>query len=156
MRRALAVLVLLLLAAGGGYWWFAVRAPAGEQARGRRTPDVIPVSVVAAETRDVPIYLDGLGTVQASATVTVKPMVDGPLLEVHFREGQDVAVGDVLARIDPRIYQAAVDQAVAKKAQDAATLANARVDLVRYQKLAATAYTSAQQSDTQKALVAQL
>jgi multidrug efflux system membrane fusion protein len=104
----------------------------------------------------VPIYLDGLGTVQASATVTVKAMVDGPLLEVPVKEGQDVAVGDVLARIDPRTYQAALDQAAAKKAQDEATLANARLDLARYQKLAATAYTSAQQADTQKALVAQL
>jgi multidrug efflux system membrane fusion protein len=103
----------------------------------------------------VPIYLDGLGTVQASATVTVKPMVDGKLIEVRYREGQDVHVGDVLAIIDPRTYQAALDQAVAKKHQDEALLANARLDLARYQKLAATAYTSAQQADTQKALVAQ-
>ena len=104
---------------------------------------------------DVPIYLDGLGTVQASATVTVKPMVDGKLMEVRYREGQDVHIGDVLAIIDPRTYQAALDLAVAKKQQDESLLANARVDLVRYQKLAATAYTSAQQADTQKALVAQ-
>ncbi len=76
-------------------------------------------------------------------------------MEVRFHEGQDVKTGDVLARIDARPYQAAFDQAVAKKAQDDATLANARVDLVRYQKLAATAYTSAQTSDTQKATVAQ-
>ena len=94
-------------------------------------------------TRDVPIYLDGLGTVQASATVTVKPMIDGKLNEVRFTEGQDVHVGDVLAIIDPRTYQAALDQAVAKKRQDESLLANARLDLVRYQKLAATAYTSA-------------
>jgi multidrug efflux system membrane fusion protein len=88
--------------------------------------------------------------------VTVKPQVDGVLVEVRFKEGQDVRVGDVLARIDPRTYQAALDQQVAKKAQDQANLANARLDLVRYQKLAATAYTSAQQADTQKSTVAQL
>ena len=97
-------------------------------------------------TRDVPIYLDGLGTVQAFNTVTIKPMVDGPLLDVDFKEGQDVSKGDVLARIDPRTYQAALDKATAKKAQDEAQLANARVDLARYEKLVANNYTSAQQA----------
>ncbi len=180
MRRFLIVLVLIA-AAAGGYWWVKVRpeqqaaagaATAQGDAGGRRggrgggrggggregggRDQAIPVVVAAAATRDVPIYLDGLGTAQASATVTVHVQVDGTLQEVRVREGQDVHVGDVIARIDPRLYQAALDQAVAKKAQDQANLANARVDLVRYQKLAATAYTSAQQSDTQKATVAQL
>ena len=111
--------------------------------------------VATAEQKDVPIYLDALGTVQAFNTVTVKPMVDGPLIEVNFIEGQDVKKGDVLAQIDPRTYQAALDQAVAKKAQDEAQLANARLDLARYQKLAANNYTSAQQADTARAQVAQ-
>jgi multidrug efflux system membrane fusion protein len=71
--------------------------------------------------------------VQASALVTVKPMVDGKLVEVLFKEGQDVEAGDVLARIDPRSFQATLDQAVAKKRQDEANLANARIDLARYQ-----------------------
>jgi multidrug efflux system membrane fusion protein len=152
MRRALLFIVLIALAAGGGWLWLAGRAPAKE------TEDKPPIPVLAAtaEKRDVPIWLDGLGTAQASATVTVKPQIDGMLTEVRFREGQDVRTGDVLARIDPRTYQAAVDQAVAKKAQDQANLANARVDLTRYTKLAATAYTSAQQADTQRATVAQL
>ena len=154
MRRALLTFFVILLAAGGGWWWYA-RVPADDPGR-RHAGDPIPVLVAAATQQDVPIYLDGLGTAQASATVLIKPMVDGPLVEVRFREGQEVHVGDVLARIDPRTYQAAMDQAVAKKHQDEATLANARVDLGRYQKLAATAYTSAQQADTQKALVAQL
>ncbi len=151
------LVLLLLLLAGGGYWWFVLRhpaAPATAAAHVRSEP--IPVLVAAAATRDVPIYLDGLGTVQASQTVTVKPQVDGKLIDVLFREGQDVTKGDVLAKIDPRTYQAALDQAVAKKQQDAANLANARLDLARYQKLAATAYTSAQTSDTQRATVAQL
>jgi multidrug efflux system membrane fusion protein len=101
------------------------------------------------------MYLDGLGTVQAFYTVTMKAMVDGPLTSVNFQEGQDVHKGDVLAQIDPRTYQAALDNAVAKKAQDQAQLANARLDLARYQKLVANNYTSAQQADTAKAQVAQ-
>ena len=152
------LLVLLFAGGGGGYYWWTHRTPAVEpdSARWRRGGEGVPVVVAAAETRDVAIYLDGLGTVQASALVTVKPMVDGPLVEVRFKEGQEVRAGDVLARIDPRQYQAALDQATARMRQDEANLANARLDLARYQKLAATAYTSAQQADTQKALVAQL
>jgi len=158
-RRKLLILAVVLLGAGGAYWAFAVRArPAPPPAAGAPGGPVadIPVLVAPVERADVPIFLDGLGTAQASQTVTVKPQVDGVLTEVRFKEGQDVHVGDVLARIDPRTYQASLDQAVAKKAQDNANLANARVDLGRYQKLAATAYTSAQQADTQKATVAQL
>ena len=156
MRR-FAVFLVLIVALGGGYWWFALRTPpvAATAAGGRPAP-AVPVVVAQAERRDVAVYLDGLGTVQASALVTVKPMVDGPLREVLFKEGQDVTAGEVLARIDPRPFRAALDQAEARKRQDEATLANARIDLARYEKLAATAYTSAQQADTQKTLVAQL
>jgi membrane fusion protein, multidrug efflux system len=100
--------------------------------------------------------VDGIGTVQALYTVNIKPMVDGPLVAVKFREGQDVKAGDVLALIDPRTYQAAYDQAVGKKAQDEANLHNAQLDLTRYAKLAKTQYTTAQQADTQRATVAQL
>ena len=164
--------VLLLLAvlgiAGGGAWYYFLYHPqastqqAGGNGRGRRARpgsaegDPIPVLAAAATTADVPVYLDALGTVQAFNTVSIKAMIDGPLIQVQFKEGQDVHQGDVLAKIDPRPYQAALDQALGKKAQDEANLANARVDLARYQKLAATAYTSAQTSDTQKATVAQL
>jgi multidrug efflux system membrane fusion protein len=116
----------------------------------------IPVLTAVAETKDMPIYQDGLGTVQAFYTVTMKAMVDGPLVSVNFREGQAVHKGDVLAQIDPRTFQAALDNAVAKKAQDEAQLANARLDLARYQKLVANAYTSAQQADTARAQVAEL
>lgn len=149
--------LVLLLILGGGYWWFAVHRPATQPAvmRGRGGATIVPVSVVTAVLRDVPIYLDGLGTVQASAMVTVKPTIGGTLVSVNFREGQEVHKGDVLATIDARLYQAALDQATAKQQQDQALLANARVDLARYEKLAATAYTSAQQAATQKALVAQ-
>ena len=106
-------------------------------------------------TADVPITADVLGTVQATNSVTVKSQVDGKLVEIDFREGQDVKKGDLIARIDPATYKALYDSAVAKKAQDEAQLANAQVDLVRYQKLAETQYGSHQQADTQKALVAQ-
>lgn len=157
--RKLLILLLLLGAAGGGWYWYSQRpAPVAENApRGGRGGNLpIPVIVATAESRDMPIYLDGLGTVQASANVTIKPMVDGPLLEVRFKEGQDVKAGDILARIDPRTYQAQYDQALAKKRQDEANLANARIDAARYAKLAASNYTSAQQADTAKAQVAQL
>ncbi|GGG34557.1 hypothetical protein GCM10010964_23090 [Caldovatus sediminis] len=116
----------------------------------------VPVTVAAAARQDVPIMLDALGTVQASASVTVRAQVDGQLLEVLFREGQEVRQGEVLARIDPRIYQAALDQALAKKAQDEAQLENARLDLERYTRLARNDGVSRQQQDTQRALVAQL
>ena len=155
--RSVAFWLLLALAAAAIGWWLFIKphAPPQPAGGGRGAGGPVPVVTASAEQRDVPIYLDALGTVQASATVTVKAMVDGPLLSMNFKEGQDVKAGDVLAKIDPRTYQATLDQAVAKKAQDEATLANARLDLDRYQKLAKTAYTSAQTADTQKAVVAQ-
>jgi multidrug efflux system membrane fusion protein len=155
-RRWLMVLLCLLVVAGIGYAiWFWPAGTGSQTARNRNANQPVPVLVATAEQKDVPIYLDALGTVQAFNTVTVKPMVDGPLLSVNFKEGQDVRQGDVLAQIDPRTYQAALDQAVAKKAQDEAQLANARLDLARYTKLAANNYTSGQQADTARAQVAQ-
>jgi membrane fusion protein, multidrug efflux system len=145
---------LLIAAVGSALWFWPIAS--NTPAKDKFADEPIPVLVATAAKRDVPIYLDGLGTVQAFYTVTIKPMVDGPLVSVDFREGEDVRKGEVLAQIDPRTFQAALDQAVAKRAQDEALLANARVDLVRYQKLVSNAYTSAQQADTQKSLVAQL
>ena len=126
-----------------------------QQAARNRADQAVPVVDAAVTQKNVPIYLDGLGTVQAFNTVTMKPMVDGPLTAVDFKEGQEVHKGEVLAQIDPRTYQAALDQALAKKAADEALLANARLDYVRYQKLVANKYTSAQQADTAKSQVAQ-
>jgi multidrug efflux system membrane fusion protein len=125
----------------------------GKGAGGANGP--IPVLVAQARYADLPVTVDILGTVQATNTVTVRSQVDGKMIEVDFKEGQDVKKGDVLARVDPATFQAAYDQAVAKKAQDDSVLANAQVDLVRYAKLAETQYGSHQQADTQKALVAQ-
>jgi multidrug efflux system membrane fusion protein len=157
LRRWGWAMLLLVVTAGIGavIWRWPVAPPADRAAKMREASQVIPVVETPAAKRDVPIWLDGLGTVQAFQTVTVKSMVDGPLIDVAFKEGQDVRAGDVLARIDPRVYQAALDSAVAKKALDEATLANARLDLARYQKLVTTNYATQQQADTAKAAVAQ-
>jgi len=156
-RRWVMVLLCVLLVLGIGYaLFFWTGGNSNTAARNRNANQPIPVLIATAEQKDVPIYLDALGTVQASNTVTIKPMVDGPLLAINFAEGQVVKKGDVLAQIDPRTYQAALDQANGKKAQDEAQLANARLDLARYTKLAANNYSSGQQADTAKAQVAQL
>jgi multidrug efflux system membrane fusion protein len=115
----------------------------------------IPVVTAVAQAGDVPIYLTGLGTVQAYNTVTIHARVNGTLDKVLFVEGQDVKAGALLAQIDPRPYQAQLDEVVAAKARDEALLADARLDLQRYEKLAAQNSIAVQQRDTQLALVAQ-
>ena len=155
-RRAATWTLVLLVLAGVGYYFFAGTSQV-TQRRGRFAggEGPVPVLAVPAKRADVPIYLDAVGTVRALNTVTVRAQVDGKLLSVNFDEGQDVKKGDVLAQIDPTTYKASLDQAVAKKAQDEAQLANSRNDLARYQRLAATNAINQQQADTQKALVAQ-
>jgi multidrug efflux system membrane fusion protein len=114
-----------------------------------------PVPIVAGkvEVGDIPLYVNGVGTVQAYNTVNVLARVDGQLESVDFREGQDVKAGDKLAQIDARPFQAALDAALGTLAKDQATLANARRDLARYQDTASKGYSSRQQLDTQAALV---
>lgn len=116
----------------------------------------VPVSVAAATRQDVPVYLTGLGNVQASLTVGIHPQVDGTLEQVLFTEGQEVEKGDVLARIDPRLFKAALAQAQAKKAQDAALLVAAEQDLARYETLARSHSIAPQKVDQQRATVNQL
>lgn len=116
----------------------------------------ITTTVTRALVADVPVSIDAVGTVQALNTVTIRTQVDGRLLRLAFSEGQDVHKDDILAEIDPALYLAQYEQAVAKKAQDEANLANARIDLARYEKLIAAKYASHQQYSTQKALVQQL
>ena len=154
---ATAIVALVLVGVAGFVWW----QPAKQQQQPRfgrgGGGDDGPVPVVAdlAKRSDVPVYLDGVGTIRALNTVTVRSQVDGKLLSVNYTEGQDVERGYVLAQIDPTTYQAAYDQAVAKKALDEATLANARLDLDRYNKLVSTNSIARQQLDTQRMTVAQ-
>ncbi|RXH23280.1 transporter [Bradyrhizobium nanningense] len=152
------VMTLITLAILGGLFYLGWNATHQQQANNRNNQRLdLPVPVLAASPRvlDVPVYLDGVGAIRALNTVTVRSQVDGKLIAVNFTEGQDVKKGDVLGEIDPAIYQAQYDQAVAKKAQDQAQLANQRIDLTRYEQLAASNAGSKQQADTQRALVAQ-
>lgn len=154
-RRTLAIGAVLLVVIGALYYVFG--GPSAQQRRGNRfgAEGPVPVVVATVSRADVPVYLDAVGTIKALNTVTVSPQVDGKLLSVNYKEGQDVKKGDTLARIDPVTYQAQLDQAVAKKAQDEAQLSNSKLDLERYEKLAATNAINKQQADTQRALVAQ-
>ncbi|MHC2619398.1 multidrug efflux system membrane fusion protein [Bradyrhizobium huanghuaihaiense] len=151
------VMTLITLAILGGLGYIGWTVMHQQQANNRNQRPDLPVPVLAATPRiqDVPVYLDGVGAIRALNTVTVRSQVDGKLIAVNFTEGQDVKKGDVLGEIDPALYQATYDQAVAKKAQDLAQLANQRIDLTRYEQLAASNAGSKQQADTQRALVAQ-
>ena len=121
-----------------------------------QAPAPIPVTIAQAKLADFPIYLNGLGAVEPYQTVLIRSRVDGAVTKIAFRQGQMVKEGDVLVQIDPRPYQAALDQAVAKKAQDEATLKNAQLDLVRYTGLAKQDSVAAQKVDTQQATVDEL
>jgi multidrug efflux system membrane fusion protein len=158
LRRILPITICIaIVVAIGAYIFLGKQEQEQKQRRSRAFQDQpAPVLVARATTTDVPVYLDAVGNTKALNTATVTPQVTGQIVKVAFREGQDVKRGDTLAEIDPRTYQAQYDQSVAKKAQDEATLANARIDLDRYTKLAASNSGSKQQADTQKALVAQL
>ena len=155
------IAALVIAAVVGVYYmphWQQTLAAVSKGGRrgGPAANDPVPVLATAARLADVPVYLDGVGTAKALNTVTVRSQVDGKIVDISFKEGQDVPKGYVLAKVDPVTYQAAYDQTVAKKAQDEAQLANARLDLDRYTRLAATNAVNKQQLDTQRALVAQL
>lgn len=160
-RRSRAWIWLLLLAIAG---FIAFRAyqniqgkKAAEAAQQERRAANRPVPVAAAVARrgDLPIYLRGLGTVDAYNTVNVKARVDGPIVEVNFREGQNVKQGELLVQIDPRTFQATVDQAKGQLARDEAQLHDAQVNLARYQALWQAGVIAKQQLDTQGATVGQ-
>jgi len=124
-------------------------------AGGRRGMPLAPVQAATAESKSVPRYLSGLGTITAANTVTVRSRVDGQLIALHFQEGQQVKAGDLLAEIDPSQFKVALAQAQGQLAKDTATLANARRDLARYQQLVKTNLVSRQELDAQQALVSE-
>src|ERR1019366_9400434 len=153
------VVALCLLVVGGAVLLARNRAASvDKKGPGAGKPELPPVPVVAGTVaqKDVPIYLGGIGTVQAFNTVTIHARVDGQVQKIGFTEGQDVHAGDLLAQIDPDPFRTALEQTVAKKGQDEAQLANARVDLKRYADLLANEGVTQQQYDTQKSLVTQL
>ena len=155
IRRYWWVGVIVLAAVASFAWHSAVQKRAADAAA-HKAPPAIAVDAAAVAHADVPIYMLGLGTVQAFYTVTVTPRVDGQLDKVAFTEGQTVHKGDLLAQIDPRPNQAAYQQALAAKAKDAAQAANAKRDLDRYTVLQPQDLASKQTVDTQRAMVDQL
>lgn len=146
---AIAIAFVLLIA----WRWHTNRASAADAPSAH---PAIRVETATAMRTNVPIYLEGLGTVQAFYTVTIKARVDGQLQKVGFVEGQTVAKDSLIAQIDPRPYQAALDQAIAVKAKDASQLQSAQQDLQRYSVLAPEDLTSKQTLDAQRGLVGQL
>ena len=158
-RKKMALAAVAIVAAATAAWIGLAHKPAraatqkGSQGDAAR-PVTVDTAVVAHA--DVPIYLQGLGTVQAFYTVTVTARVDGELQKIGFTEGQTVHKGDLLAQIDPRTNQAAFEQAVATKAKDAAQLKNAKLDFERYTVLQPQDLASKQTVDTQRAMVDQL
>jgi len=158
-RRVMSWLFVLIAAGAALYYVFFIMGSPQQRPFGRgrfaASDTAVPVLVAQAKTADVPVTIGAVGTTQALNLVTVRSQVDGKLLSVDFKEGQDVKKGDILARIDPTTYQATLNQALAKKAQDEAQLANAKLDLERYERLAAANAINKQQADTQRALVAQ-
>jgi multidrug efflux system membrane fusion protein len=148
--------IVMALAAALFVLVFVLRGTSEAPAAARPEAALVRAETALATRADVPVHLEGLGTVQAFYTVTITPRVDGELQSLGFTEGQMVNRGDVLAKIDPRPFQAALDQAVAAKNKDAAQLANAKRDLERYVTLAPQDFTSQQTLETQRALVEQL
>ncbi|UVO34302.1 efflux RND transporter periplasmic adaptor subunit [Bradyrhizobium arachidis] len=157
-RPILWIVIIAAVAGGGYYGWkrFSASEAGKTQTAQKGAPraPAVPVSIAPVQKVDFPVYLTGLGTVQGFNTVQVRTRVDGQIDKVAFTEGQMVKQGDLLVEIDPRPFQAALDQAKAKKAQDEASLANANLDLQRYTKLGE--FATRQQTDTQRSTVAQL
>src|SRR5689334_21662521 len=156
--RIIGWIVAIAVVGGAGYYGWQhhqenVQKADNAQKAAARKP-AIPVSISPVEKTDFPVYLTGLGTVQAYNMVVVRTRVDGQIDKIAFKEGQMVKQGDLLAEIDPRPFQASLDQAKAKKVQDEANLANANLDLQRYTKLGE--FATRQQTDTQRSTVAQL
>lgn len=159
--RWLIALVIIIVLAGGGYYYFTHRStsssnkPSSPFARGAASDRPIPVQAATVQSAAFDVYLEALGTVTAAQTVVVHSRVDGELQELHFKEGESVKAGALLAQIDPRPFQVVLTQAEGQMARDKAQLENAKVDLQRYRILLKQDSVSQQQLDTQESLVAQ-
>ncbi len=156
MRKRPIVLVGLLVVAGGLVLTMQHVVRARQPAPPAPPPPAIPVVAGTVTSHDVPIYLRGVGTVIAFNNVVVRSQITGQLTSINFVQGQAVHAGDLLAQIDPRPYQAQLDQATANRDRDKAQLANAQANLARYTPLEAKGYATSQLVDTQKAQIAQL
>ena len=155
VRRAIGAVVILSLVAIVVLWRLNHGTEVPAAAAQTPAPGV-PVTAGTVAAQDVPVFLNGIGTVQAYNMVAIKSRVDGQIVRIDFKEGQEVEQGDSLIQIDPRPYQAQMEQAQAAKQKDEAQLAGAQLDLQRYEKLLGTGYQTRQSYDNQKALVAQL
>jgi membrane fusion protein, multidrug efflux system len=158
VNRLAALILAVIVAGGGAVYWYLGSTGGADAVRAARAPGraAVPVSVAIATRRNLPIYLTGLGTVQPTLSVGIHSQVDGKLQEVPFTEGQHIKKGDVIARIDPRLFKAALDQAKAKKAQDQALLGSAQKDLTRFKALALKSFETQQNVDLQQGKVDQL
>lgn len=154
VRRAIAAAAIIVVAIAV-IWWHSLGGN-GPQATAQMPAPAVPVTAGTVRAEDVPVFLHGIGTVQAYNMVSVKSRVDGQIVKVDFKEGQEVKQGDPLFQIDPRPYQAALEQAEAAKQKDEAQLAGAKLDLERYAKLLGTGYQTRQSYDQQTATVGQL
>jgi multidrug efflux system membrane fusion protein len=155
MRKTIMILAAAaVLAAGGIAGYVVVRTP--RPAEAAAPPPTIPVVATKVTRGDVPIYLRGVGTVIAYNNVIVRSQITGQLVKIAFRQGQTVTKGDLLAQIDPRPYQAQLDEAIANRDRDQAQVANAQANLNRYLPLEQKGFATTQLVDTQKAQLAQL
>jgi multidrug efflux system membrane fusion protein len=155
VRRAIGAAAIIALIVGAVAWYLG----AGTQsppAAAQTPPQAIPVTAGTVVAEDVPIFLHGIGTVQAYNSVAIKSRVDGHIVKIDFKEGQEVKKGEPLIEIDPRPFEAALQQAQAAKQKDEAQLAGAQLDLQRYEKLLGTGYQTRQSYDNQIAQVGQL
>ena len=155
VRRLIGAAVIIALVAAVAVWWHRSGADVPQAAAQAPTPG-IPVTAGTVATQDVPVFLNGIGTVQAYNMVAIKSRVDGQIVKVDFKEGQDVKEGEPLFQIDPRPFQAALEQAQAAKQKDEAQLVGAQLDLDRYEKLIGSGWQTRQSYDQQKATVGQL
>jgi multidrug efflux system membrane fusion protein len=155
VRRAIGAGVILALAAMAVIWRLGLGTQA-PPAAAQTSPPPIPVTAGTVLAEDVPVLLRGIGTVQAYNMVAVKSRVDGQIVKIEFKEGQEVKAGDPLMQIDPRPYQATLQQALAAKQKDEAQLVTAQADLERYGQLVGSGHQTRQSYDQQKGLVAQL